>query len=51
MGAPEVDLYAATSGTDSDWVVKLIDVYPNDVPSPLPRAGNRRWRAINSRSG
>ena len=32
MGAPEVELYAATSGTDSDWVVKLIDVYPNDVP-------------------
>ena len=32
MGAPEVDLYAATSGTDSDWVVKLIDVYPNDIP-------------------
>jgi putative CocE/NonD family hydrolase len=34
MGAPEVDLFAATSGTDSDWVVKLIDVYPNDVPEP-----------------
>ena len=32
MGAPMVDLYAATSGTDSDWVVKLIDVYPNDLP-------------------
>ncbi|MCA1652995.1 MAG: CocE/NonD family hydrolase [Sphingomonadales bacterium] len=32
MGAPEVDLFAATSGTDSDWVVKLVDVYPNDVP-------------------
>jgi putative CocE/NonD family hydrolase len=32
MGAPGVDLYAATSGTDSDWVVKLIDVYPNDAP-------------------
>ncbi len=29
MGAPMVDLFAATSGTDSDWVVKLIDVYPN----------------------
>ena len=28
MGAPQVDLFAATSGTDSDWVVKLIDVYP-----------------------
>jgi uncharacterized protein len=28
MGAPLVDLFAATSGTDSDFVVKLIDVYP-----------------------
>ena len=27
-GAPRVDLHAATSGQDSDWVVKLIDVYP-----------------------
>jgi putative CocE/NonD family hydrolase len=26
------DLYASTSGTDSDWVVKLIDVYPEDTP-------------------
>jgi uncharacterized protein len=34
MGAPEVDLFAATTGTDSDWVVKLIDVYPNDTPEP-----------------
>jgi putative CocE/NonD family hydrolase len=32
MGAPSVDLFAATSGSDSDWVVKLIDVYPNDEP-------------------
>jgi hypothetical protein len=32
MGAPQVDLFAATSGTDSDWVVKLIDVYPNGAP-------------------
>jgi putative CocE/NonD family hydrolase len=32
MGAPQVDLYAATSGTDSDWVVKLIDVYPDVSP-------------------
>jgi putative CocE/NonD family hydrolase len=31
-GAPIADLYAATTGTDSDWVVKLIDVYPDDVP-------------------
>lgn len=26
-------LTASTSGTDSDWVVKLIDVYPETVPS------------------
>ena len=32
-GAPIVNLYASTSGTDSDWAVKLIDVYPNTVPS------------------
>ena len=32
MGAPAVDLFAATSGTDGDWVVKLIDVYPNAAP-------------------
>jgi uncharacterized protein len=25
------DLFASTSGTDSDWVVKLIDVYPDDA--------------------
>jgi putative CocE/NonD family hydrolase len=26
-------LFASTSGTDADWVVKLIDLYPNEVPS------------------
>jgi putative CocE/NonD family hydrolase len=31
-GQPIVHLSAATSGTDSDWVVKLIDVYPDQVP-------------------
>jgi len=28
-----VNLVASTSGTDSDWVVKLIDVYPEEVTS------------------
>ena len=28
------DLFAATSGSDVDWVVKLIDVYPDDAPTP-----------------
>jgi putative CocE/NonD family hydrolase len=32
MGRPQVDLFAATTGSDSDWAVKLIDVYPNDTP-------------------
>ena len=31
-GQPYADLYASTSGSDSDWVVKLIDVYPDEVP-------------------
>ncbi|GLQ88627.1 CocE/NonD family hydrolase [Dyella flagellata] len=30
-GTPVVHLAASTSGTDSDWVVKLIDVYPDQV--------------------
>ncbi len=32
-GKPEVHLIASTSGTDSDWVVQLIDVYPDQVAS------------------
>jgi putative CocE/NonD family hydrolase len=38
-GAPVADLFAATSGTDSDWVVKLIDVFPDEVPSQLELGG------------
>jgi putative CocE/NonD family hydrolase len=35
-GPIDVDLVVSTSGTDSDWVVKLIDVYPADYPNPNP---------------
>ncbi len=28
-------LFASTSGSDADWVVKLIDVYPDSLPSPM----------------
>lgn len=38
-GAPVVNLVASTSGTDSDWVVKLIDVYPDQVPSQQELGG------------
>ena len=30
-GQPIVNLIASTSGTDSDWVVKVIDLYPDEV--------------------
>ena len=34
-GQPIVNLIASTTGTDADWVVKLIDVYPDEtVPAP-----------------
>ena len=32
VGPIEVDVVVSTSGTDSDWVVKVIDVYPDDYP-------------------
>jgi hypothetical protein len=35
-GPIKVTLHVSTSGTDSDWVVKLIDVYPGDFPDPDP---------------
>jgi hypothetical protein len=38
-GEPMVHLIASTTGTDSDWVVKLIDVYPHRVAPPLDMDG------------
>ncbi len=35
-GPLQASLAVSTSGTDSDWVVKLIDVYPSDSPNPDP---------------
>jgi putative CocE/NonD family hydrolase len=32
-GEPIANLIASTTGTDADWVVKLIDVYPDEVGS------------------
>jgi putative CocE/NonD family hydrolase len=37
-GQPIAHLTASTSGTDSDWVVKVIDVYP-DLPGKEPTMG------------
>src|SRR5439155_27313102 len=33
-GPIDVELYVSTTGTDADFVVKLIDVYPDDFPDP-----------------
>ncbi len=38
-GAPQVNLAAATTGSDADWVVKLIDVYPDQTPSTPEMGG------------
>jgi hypothetical protein len=32
-------LFASTSGTDSDWIVKLVDVYPEDYPKDYKMGG------------
>lgn len=37
-GQPVANLVASTSGTDSDWVVKLIDLYPDEM-APDPPLG------------
>jgi putative CocE/NonD family hydrolase len=34
------NLYASTSGSDADWVVKLIDVLPGDTPNNDPNPAN-----------
>jgi hypothetical protein len=36
------ELFVSTTGTDSDWVVKLIDVYPDNAPDPSPNPSGVR---------
>jgi putative CocE/NonD family hydrolase len=38
-GEPIANLVASTSGTDSDWVVKVIDLYPDEVASQPAMGG------------
>jgi putative CocE/NonD family hydrolase len=41
VGAVVPKLFVSTTGTDADWVVKLIDVYPSEYPTPaVERKGN-----------
>jgi len=41
-GEPIANLVASTSGTDSDWVVKLIDLYPDEVAGE-PKMGGYQF--------
>jgi putative CocE/NonD family hydrolase len=38
-GRVRARLFASTTGTDSDWIVKLIDVYPEDYPAEPAMGG------------
>jgi uncharacterized protein len=38
-GQPMANLIASTSGTDSDWVLKVIDVYPDEVAGDAHMGG------------
>jgi uncharacterized protein len=39
-GPIDVTLNVSTTGTDADFVVKVIDVYPGDAPDPVPNPRN-----------
>jgi putative CocE/NonD family hydrolase len=38
-GEVKAHIFASTTGSDADWIVKLIDVYPEDNPSNWALAG------------
>jgi hypothetical protein len=42
LGPIKVEVHVSTSGTDSDFVVKVIDVYPDDYPTPEWKGPGRR---------
>jgi len=41
-GPIKAELYVSTTGTDADWVVKVIDVYPDNSSDPKTNPGNIR---------
>ncbi|HOY57486.1 MAG TPA: CocE/NonD family hydrolase [Verrucomicrobiota bacterium] len=42
VGPLRAVLHVSTTGTDSDWIVKLVDVYPGDYPDPNPNPADLR---------
>ena len=45
VGDVAARLFASTTGSDADWVVKLIDVYPSDTSIPEALRGRQRMIA------
>jgi putative CocE/NonD family hydrolase len=41
-GPIQASLHVTTTGTDADWVVKVVDVYPPDFPDPQPNPAHLR---------
>jgi hypothetical protein len=39
------ELFASTTGSDADWVVKLVDIYPSDASVPAELRGRQRMIA------
>jgi putative CocE/NonD family hydrolase len=50
-GIPAVNLVASTSGTDSDWIVKLIDVYPDEYQGKPQMGGYQLMVAADAFRG
>lgn len=45
-GPVTADLFVSTTGTDADFIVKLIDVYPDNAPNNSPLGSNARMAPL-----
>jgi uncharacterized protein len=50
-GQPVANLIASTSGTDSDWVIKVIDLYPDEVAGQPAMGGYQLMISANTFRG
>ena len=50
-GPVRPSLWVSTTGSDADWVVKLIDVYPDDAPEKAAATGTGPLRPGQSMAG
>ena len=51
-GPIDARLLFSTTGTDCDWIVKVIDVFPDYTPDPKPESPvGQAWRISNAGPG